>query len=218
MSLKSDLYSLIPGVSILMMHHMCERPDELSDCVISRENFLKVLAGKRFISWDKAVEHPSQNNGAYSLTIDDGLADLYEIYLICRERGIPITAFISTGFIGQDGYISKDRLLEMANDPLVTIGSHGQTHTRLTDCDGDRAKTEIFFSKKALEDLLEKEIKLYAYPNGAFTDRDLSFVKSAGYRWAFSVVPRKNTFLTKRFSRLAIPRFNLTNDTFSDWL
>jgi hypothetical protein len=65
----------------------------------------------------------------YTLTFDDGTTDHYEY--LHRFRDIPTEKiyFITTGFVGKKGYISKEQLEEMGNEPLTTIGGHGHYHT-----------------------------------------------------------------------------------------
>ena len=108
MSIKSILYSFLPGVRIMCMHHLSASSDSLCDCVINKENFLSFCLGKRFVSLDVAIKSPALNDNSYVLTIDDGLADLYDIFCLTQELRIPISAFVSSDFIGLPGYISKE--------------------------------------------------------------------------------------------------------------
>lgn len=215
MSIKSRLYGMIPGVRIILMHHLAEEADELCDCVIANENFELFVKEKRFISLENAVKNPSANAGAYCLTIDDGLADLYDIHRITQTMQIPITAFISSRMLDHPGYITTRQLQEMVKDPLVAVGSHGCTHIKLSGAADELSKEEIFSSKSELESLLKREVSFFAYSNGIATERDLDYVKQAGYKYAFGVVPRKHTALTKSIQPYLLPRYNLTNDTFA---
>ena len=216
MSIKSRIYNILPGVKIIGMHHMCDAPDELCDCVISKANFERFISGKSFVTLEEAITHPASNNGSYCITIDDGLADLYDIYLLTKEKNIPIAAFVSSSLVGQPGYISEKQLKTMTNDPLVTIGSHGRTHIKLTECDDAKVRNEMCLSREELFAIVGTRTKFFAYPNGAFSAREEKMLKNAGYTYAMSVIPRKNTIVTKMMMPYAIPRYNLTNETFKE--
>ena len=215
MSIKSRVYNFFPGIRILMMHHMGEHtPNQKSSCIISSIHFKEFIRNKSFLGLDDTICHPWRNNAKYCLTIDDGLSDLYDIYQIAKDESIPITAFISTSFIDTKGYITSDQLVEMAENPLVTIGSHGRTHRKLCDCSDVEASEEIIMSKQELEAIINEKVRYFAYPNGVHSGREIDLVRTAGYEYAFGVIPRKHTIVTKFNSRYCLPRFNLTDDTY----
>lgn len=215
MSVKSRVYNVLPGAKILMMHHMGEHiRDQMSSCVISPEHFKKCISGKDFSTLDDIICHPWKNNGKYCLTIDDGLRDLYDIYQIAKKAGIPITAFVSTALIDKQGYITTSQLVEMAEDSMVTFGSHGRTHKKMSECSDAEAKEEIIRSKQELEAILHQEVRFFAYPNGVHSQREINLVRQAGYAYALGVIPRKHTVVTKYHTRYSLPRFNLTDDTY----
>ncbi len=217
MSIKSRVYNSLPGIRILGMHHMGGHTlDQKNSCVISPIHFKEFIRNKSFSELDDAISHPWKNNGRYCLTIDDGLSDLYNIYQITKDESIPITAFISTSFIDTKGYISREQLVEMAANPLVTIGSHGRTHRMLSECPDLEAKEEIIASKQELEAIINAKVRYFAYPNGVHSGREINFARMAGYEYAFGVIPRKHTIMTKYYSRYCLPRFNLTDDTYGE--
>lgn len=208
------IYRKFKSTNIMMLHHVTNGSNTISPCILSEENFTAFISDKSFVDILSAVENPQKNNGCYALTFDDNPIDLYTFsYRICKEQSIPLTAFISTDLLDCDGYITTEQLIEMAHDPLVTIGSHGASHVKLTDCDDKRARYEIVSSKEKLERILNQEISLFAYPNGVYTKRDIKFIKEAGYKFAFGVRPRPHNVLAKMFSRYNLPRVNLTNQT-----
>lgn len=208
------LYGAFKGTNIMMLHHVTNGGQLISPCVLTEENFISFIQGKSFIDIISAVEKTRNNDGCYSLTFDDNPEDLYTFsYKICKEHSIPLTAFISSDLLDFDGYITTEQLIEMAHDPLVTIGSHGASHVKLTDCDDSRAEYEIISSKEKLEEILNQEISLFAFPNGNFTKREIKLVKDAGYTYAFGVTPRRNNILSKMLCRYHLPRINLTDQT-----
>ena len=148
------------------------------------------------------------------LTIDDALDNLYtEIYPICKENKVPFTAFISANLLDKPGYITTEQLIEMSQNSLVTIGSHGCSHIKLTDCEINAAYNEIISSKEKLECILKKKVDLIAYPNGAINKSILKLTKKAGYKYGFGVIPRKCNILSKLLNKYSLPRYNLTDNT-----
>jgi peptidoglycan/xylan/chitin deacetylase (PgdA/CDA1 family) len=67
--------------------------------------------------------------------------------------------------------------------PNVDFQSHSKFHPILTTCGDKECLDEIKGSKEALEALLNKKIKHFAYPNGDYYgDREIEFLKQCGYK------------------------------------
>lgn len=101
-----------------------------------------------------------------------------------------------------------EELQQTSRSGYVHIGSHTVTHPMLTACDDDTASYEISESGKILQNWLSKEVPYFAYPNGAFTERDIRLLKANGYRMAFST---EQTYVTPDNIKniYAIPRFDV---------
>lgn len=212
-SFLRKIYNKFKSVKIIMAHHVSDAPPDKSPCIISTFGFCSYLEGKRVVDVHAALRSIRKADGAIVLTFDDALEDLYtNVYRILKEKQLPFTAFISASLVGQQGYITEEQLKEMAADPLVSIGSHGCTHVKLSEQDEETAKREIFESKKHLEAIIGKPVELFAYPNGAAGKREIKLVKQAGYCYAFGVTPRKLNILSLCKDRYLIPRYNLTNE------
>lgn len=85
-----------------------------------------------------------------------------------------------------DWPLAEPELIELADIemlkgfPEVELGSHTNTHLRLTNKIGqEELKTEVISSKALLEDLTGTSIQSFCYPNGDFTDAAVSLVRSA---------------------------------------
>lgn len=141
-------------------------------------------------------------DNAVVLTFDDGYRDNYDAaFPILRKYGAHATLFVVTGFI--DGEVTLieesewqpmtwDQIREMDASGLVTVGSHGHTHTILSDLGSEAAVHELVNSKAILERQLGHPIDLFAYPNGQGGDipptvlaaaRDLGFVGACSTFW-----------------------------------
>src|SRR4030095_1659195 len=71
------------------------------------------------------------------------------------------------------------------------IGSHTVNHQILTKVDRSRAAEELKVSKEAIEDKLQRTVKLCAFPNGKRSDFDSSIkvtVKELGYHGAVTTL------------------------------
>lgn len=71
---------------------------------------------------------------------------------------------------------------EIAEDPLFTIGSHGQTHTSLITIPIEDAKKEIFNSKEMLETICNKTINQFAFPFGYYSIALVDYCSDIGYK------------------------------------
>ena len=74
----------------------------------------------------------------------------------------------------------------------VDIGAHTISHPILASIPDDQARSEIIGGKAALEDILQEEVSLFAYPNGKpMTDyraEHVEMVRDAGFKAAVSTV------------------------------
>lgn len=76
--------------------------------------------------------------------------------------------------------LQKEQIDEMKD--YVNMQSHTLYHPCLPNCDDNEAHLEIFNSKKILESKYGLEINAISYPNGDYSERDISFAKKAGYK------------------------------------
>ena len=99
--------------------------------------------------------------------------------------------------------LSISEIREMQN--YVDFQSHTQFHLILTHCTDTESRNEITESKHILESKFGMNIDSFAYPNGNYGDREIEFVKLAGYRTALTVEPginhtNTNPFKLKRYA------------------
>ena len=63
-------------------------------------------------------------------------------------------------------------------DPtLITVGSHSMSHPILSKTDPERVKFEVVESRRVLEKRLERPIKYFCYPDGAYDDSVVNLVR-----------------------------------------
>lgn len=203
-----------PCGDIYMFHHVTLHPTvERSTCKLETDAFVKFLDSHGpYAPLDQVAGDKSYaRRGA--ITFDDGLEDTYTVaYPILRERNIPFTVFVLSHTVGTPGYLSREQLLELSKDPLVTVGVHGSRHRILTECTPEEQAEEIFASKQRLEALLGKKCDLFAYSHGQYNENILKLTAFAGYRKAFAVAGRP---LNRHFDKgpYAYPRESVEEDT-----
>ncbi|WP_367154470.1 polysaccharide deacetylase family protein [Methylomonas sp. HYX-M1] len=93
------------------------------------------------------------------------------------------------GDLPNDLMMTNDQVVELSKNGM-DIGGHTVNHPILAKLDSDQAKMEINDNKRYLEWLLNREISLFAYPNGKpeldYTNADVDIVKNANYKAAVS--------------------------------
>lgn len=105
-----------------------------------------------------------------------------------------LRGWAGTGGEGREGYLAltADELRRLAASPLVTIGAHSVTHTPLARLDEEEQRREIVQSKRALEEVTGKEVRLFAYPFGGYGQYDLTTLRlcrEAGFSRAVTTFP-----------------------------
>ena len=193
------------GLRVFMYHSVQENLDSLNDLYVIdsrlfkdqmsfiKKNYKNILPFKELGIKDDEV--------TLSITFDDGFSDnLYIADPILQDLNLPYTVFIATDFIkfNKEGFLSSLELKELASKPNVDIGSHTATHPRLTTLSDYKVKEELRSSKHYLEDLLGKEINLFAYPHGDYDQRIRDFVGEAGYTIARNSRFSSNNKITDR--------------------
>jgi peptidoglycan/xylan/chitin deacetylase (PgdA/CDA1 family) len=138
-----------------------------------------------------------------AVTFDDGFESVIENAVpILRKKGICATVFVVTEYLGKTAswrhfdtrLTGSERLmsveeLSMLPSDLITIGSHTSTHAMLTSLDEHAAKTEISESRLRLRQMLQRDIKLFSFPYGAFNASLVAWCREAGYTRVFTILP-----------------------------
>ncbi|MCT7356195.1 polysaccharide deacetylase family protein [Streptomyces sp. 15-116A] len=145
------------------------------------------------------------------LTFDDGFADLPgPTAETLAERGLPATAYLTTGALAPGGHcllppapmmaLAQAAELERAG---MEIGSHTVTHAQLDTLTGRRLRAELRDSKAALEDTLGHLVPHLAYPHGYNSPRVRAMAADVGYETATAV---RHALSSERDERYRIAR------------
>jgi len=109
--------------------------------------------------------------------------------------------------------LNLDELEQMK--PFIDFQAHTCFHPILPLCENHESKQEIQKCKTDLEQLLKQPIKHFAYPNGDYTQREITYLKEAGYLSARTVKFGWNTIETDPFQ---LPILSSNDDISTDKL
>lgn len=195
--LSGNMSSHLNGI-VLMYHHVTDQHVDIQEsCQCKIEHFRKTLItlkeqGYQFCTVETALKYIKEGSDTKFavVTFDDVPNNVYvNAYPILKELSIPFTLFITTGYIGKEGYLTNEQIIEMDNDPLCTVGAHTLTHPQLRRV--SNSYEELSKSKAILEQMLKHPIKFLAYPYGrqsSISKKVIRQSKEIGYECAFSTV------------------------------
>ena len=146
---------------------------------------------------------PTDTRRAIAVTFDDGLAEAFEVALpVLKEKGIPSTWFLTTGYLGRSAGWIRDhthasfggRLVTLGEvkaqaSPLFRVGTHTASHARLPALGLEQVAFELRIPRRELQQALGTTITLFAFPYGAYCEKLLSLCHDEGYRRVFANVP-----------------------------
>lgn len=110
--------------------------------------------------------------------------------------------------------MSVEEIKKLSKHPLISIQSHTINHPILTNVPDDILDIELSESKRQLEEITEKEVFAFSYPNGSLSEREINAAKRY-YKMAFTT-EQKNISINA--NPYLLPRYALTGDYFRDLL
>ncbi len=103
-----------------------------------------------------------------------------------------------------------EELKIFSRHPFVTIQSHTVNHPVLTNSTDKTLRFELSESKRQLEELIGEHIDSFSYPNGDVGSREISALKEAGYRYAFTTQADK--FDVENYNPYLLPRMAMNTN------
>lgn len=209
------------GVVILLYHSIADTSWSYAVAPEVFERHVRYLkAHHRLLPLSEVVAALEKNASlprGVVITFDDGYRDFLLHALPVLERyEVPATLFVCTGEVdrkelGNDfDLLRRGEYRELARHPLVTLGSHGMTHRKLTRLSMDEAKNEIESSRVLIHGETAMEPHVFAYPKGSFNRGIETMVERAGYRAAVTASLGLVEYTTGRY---AIPRVLVDRST-----
>ena len=163
----------------------------LADADISPERFERQLQWlarwRRVVTLEETLRSAPRKN-LIALTFDDGYQDNLTVALPLLEKyQLPMTIFITAGFVGREGYLSPAEVREISQHPLVTVGAHGLWHRHFNRLSESEARFELTESRRLLGEMTGKPVDLLAWPYGECNSELEQLSEECGYRASWSV-------------------------------
>lgn len=143
-----------------------------------------------------------------AITFDDGCeTDLILAAPILQECGFGATFYITTGFLGNAGYLSELQLCELCQAGFE-IGCHSMTHPYLSDLNDGELRREIGEAKSQLELIIGRPVEHFSCPGGRHNSRVSKIARESGYKTVATSRMRANSLATDRYAlgRVAVLR------------
>jgi len=218
-------------IPILMFHNIGLKKDQVFMKSLNVSKFLffvqmlslKILGykGLNMTQLEKYLNGDKKGK-VVGITFDDGYENnLKNAAPILKKFQFSATCYILSENIGNKNYWDlRENFAEIKTMDLsqikkwisfgFEIGSHGKTHSRLSNIPIRKAEEEIFESKKQLEDIFNVPIEHFCYPYGDYNREVMEIVKNAGYKTATTV----NRSRVYNNDLLALPRVFITHRTY----
>jgi peptidoglycan/xylan/chitin deacetylase (PgdA/CDA1 family) len=120
------------------------------------------------------------------LTFDDGNAsDVAHALPQLHRRGLTATFFVVAGRLGTPGFLDETGVRALA-EAGMGIGCHGMRHRPWRRLDRPALWEEVVEARRVLEQAANRPVTEAACPFGSYDRRVLSFLRTHGYRRAFT--------------------------------
>ncbi len=145
-------FSRKPQSLRVLMYHSVGSDDRNDLYSLTPQRFRSHLSFLRTKQSDSSLMvHPLTDlvRVGLSITFDDGYRDNLEVAAPALvEFGFPFHVFVSPSFVmsGADKYLTVQSLRELAGLSGVSIGAHGYSHRKLTECTTAELEYELVAS------------------------------------------------------------------------
>ncbi len=148
-----------------------------------------------------------------AITFDDGYCDFAEIAVpVLEAAGAHATLFVPAGLVGRSNEwdsgthatrpILDAQSLRQLDPAHVEIGGHGYSHRRIVALNRESLELETLGCRRELERILERPVRLFAYPYGQRGDFDSAAeraVAEAGFQLACSTCFGRSSRIRHRY-------------------
>jgi peptidoglycan/xylan/chitin deacetylase (PgdA/CDA1 family) len=156
--------------------------------------------------WNE-LDNPTAPRRAW-ITFDDGHRSNHALALpILRRFDCRAIFFITTDWIGTDGFMNENELRDLRNAGMM-IGTHGCSHRYLSDLSESEVSRELSESKTKLEGILGEPVISVSLPGGRSHPSIRRLAGELGYRHVFT---SRMALARPGEDRLDWPRIAITN-------
>lgn len=194
-----DIYELYPEESGF--------PDKSSNSFkISQEDFILFLEHLKIKCIKLGI-----NIYDIILTFDDGGSSSIWVAEELSKRDLKGYFFISTNFIGKDGFCTKEDIKEIDRMGHY-IGNHSHSHpSRISKLRGKSLIDEWTVSNSILQEILKKKIVNACFPGGHYSLEQVMILRDLGYKKVFTIKPSKQ--IIEKYGVQIIGRFPIRSYT-----
>lgn len=121
------------------------------------------------------------------LTFDDGFRGIWDCRSYFYEHGLRPTVFIAIDYVGKEGYLSWEEILELQEHGF-NFECHTWTHRRLTEVPRTELCHELEDSKEYLSNKLCKPVTQLCFPQGRFNEKICKMAQDCGYSNYYSCI------------------------------
>ena len=175
MNTAAQIYAK-PEVPVLCYHRISE--GNKGDYTVSPATFeahMKILADSGYHSiqptqlYDYLVYNKTLPEKPFMITFDDSRVEHTTIAApVMEKNGFRGTFFIMTITYNKKNYMTKEEIAKLATAGH-TIGMHSWDHTMVTKYkEAADWQKQVIEPKKKLEDIVDKPVEYWAYPNGIY--------------------------------------------------
>ena len=212
------------GSEVYLFHDIRESKEEVdSQFSISQDSFETFLLnqlkhGKIALTYNqlsKLIEKGYNIKNGFFVSFDDCNLSVYNrAYPILKKLKIPFILFITKELIGRDRFLTKDQIVDMAKDPLCTIGSHALHHKMFRYLTSKEIVNEFVESRRFLQQLTGQSVDCFAFPYGRLVEvscMSIKLISKFEYKFAFSAIAGS---LSQRWlsGMFFLPRINVSEE------
>lgn len=207
-------------IPTLMYHHFVKAGEKVSGATITIEAFeeqMKYLKSKGYNTVTDQQIVDFYYNGKelptkpIHITMDDGYKSNYELaYPILKKNNMKATIFMIVSKRGGEyrpPRLTWEQMKEMSDSGLISIQSHSYNlHHKEKLASGEKSAMiaydnsqyhrkvvdDLMVSKQLIENKIGAEVISLAYPFGHYNQKNLSDVKEAGFKIAYTTKPGLN--------------------------
>lgn len=133
------------------------------------------------------INHTTLPGKAVVVTMDDGYSDVHDYaFPIIKKYNIKTSLFISTGLLGNPGYMNWDNVRDMVGSGLAFAYNHTWSHYSLGRGDAAKIAYEIDTAQSQLEQYFGKKPNIFAYPYGTPSQAAMDVLRKDGFIGAFT--------------------------------
>jgi peptidoglycan/xylan/chitin deacetylase (PgdA/CDA1 family) len=110
---------------------------------------------------------------------DDGSVSDIKLSNLLEKYSLKATFYITKSYKYIERFLTIEEIIKLGKKH--EIGAHTLTHPDLDKISIESAKDEILGSKEYLENLLDRDVKMFCYPRGRYNDEIIKIVKKTGF-------------------------------------